>query len=98
MIFQNARFDPGSGAEPGTAGYVYHDRRIVLAVNVALATGRPLLVTGLPGSGKSTLAADVAERLDWAYLSTTITSRTRLDDLVGRACPALLVPRSTPRG
>lgn len=84
MKFQNACFDPGEGAEPGTGDYVYHDPRIVLAVNVALATRRPLLVTGMPGAGKSTLAADVARCLDWAYVSTTVTSRTRLDDLVAR--------------
>jgi MoxR-like ATPase len=63
---------------------VYHDQRIVLAVNVALATGRPLLITGVPGAGKSTLAADVARHLNWAYLSTTVTSRTQIDDLVAR--------------
>jgi len=82
--FPEARFDPGTGAEPGTRGYVYHDHRIVLAVNVALAVRRPLLVTGVPGSGKSTLAADVATRLGWSHVSTTITSRTRLEDLTAR--------------
>ena len=84
MNFPEARFDPGTGAEPGTRGYVYHDHRIVLAVNVALAVRRPLLVTGVPGSGKSTLAADVATRLGWSHVSTTITSRTRLEDLTAR--------------
>jgi MoxR-like ATPase len=84
MNFEKASFNPGSGAAPGTQGYVYHDPRIVLAVNVALATRRPLLVTGVPGAGKSTLATDVARRLDWAYVATTVTSRTRLEDLVAR--------------
>lgn len=83
MIFANAPFNPS--VEPDGKGhrYVYRDQRIALAVNVALATHRPLLVTGSPGSGKSTLAADVAKRLHWAYVGTTITSRTRLEDLVG---------------
>ena len=39
--------------------YVYADN-IVLAVNVALATDRPLLIRGASGSGKSSLAANVA--------------------------------------
>jgi MoxR-like ATPase len=84
LNFPGAQFDPGAGAEPGTSGYVYHDPRIVLAVNVALAVHRPLFVTGVPGSGKSTLAGDVAARLGWSFVSMTITSRTRLEDLVAR--------------
>jgi MoxR-like ATPase len=84
MNFPGASFDPGAGAEPGTCGYVYHDSRIVLAVNVALAARRPLLISGAPGSGKSTLAADVATRLRWSFVGTTVTSRTRLEDLVAR--------------
>jgi MoxR-like ATPase len=84
LNFPGARFDPGAGAEPATGGYVYHDHRIALAVNVALAVRRPLLVTGVPGSGKSTLAADVAARLGWRHVSTTVTSRTRLEDLIAR--------------
>jgi MoxR-like ATPase len=84
MNFPGALFDPGVGGTPGSQGYVYWDSRIVLAVNVALATRRPLLVTGDPGSGKSTLAADVATHLGWAFVGTTITSRTRQDDLVAR--------------
>ena len=84
MNFPRARFDPGASAEPGTSRYVYHDPRIVLAVNVALVVRRPLLVMGLPGSGKSALATDVAARLGWSFIGTTITSRTRLEDLVAR--------------
>jgi MoxR-like ATPase len=84
MKFPGAMFHPEAGTQPGTGGYVYHDPRIVLAVNVALATGRPLLISGVPGSGKSTLAADVAARLQWSYIGITVTSRTRLEDLVAR--------------
>ena len=86
--FSGAPFDPAAPAVvplgPTDRAYVYHDPRIVYAVNVALVTRRPLLVTGTPGSGKSTLAYDVARQLGWALLPTTITSRTRIDDLVAR--------------
>ena len=84
MNFPGALFDPGPGGTPGSRGYVYQDSRIVLAVNVALAARRPLLVSGSPGSGKSTLAADVAAHLGWSFAGTTITSRTRQEDLVAR--------------
>jgi len=60
--------------------YVYTDP-IKLAVNVALATGRPLLLRGDPGSGKSSLARHVAGRLGWRYYEAVITSRTRAQDL-----------------
>jgi MoxR-like ATPase len=71
------------GDEAPAGGYVYDAKgRIALGVNVALATGRPLLVRGRPGSGKSSLAADVAKRLDWRYYEHTITSRTRARELL----------------
>jgi MoxR-like ATPase len=63
--------------------YVY-SRKIILAVNLALATERPLLVAGPPGSGKSTLARNVAEVLDWKYYEKVITSRTQARDLQWR--------------
>lgn len=60
--------------------YVFNDN-IAIAVDIALATGRPLLVAGAPGSGKSRLAEVMATLLEWNYLYTTMTSRTRLEDL-----------------
>jgi MoxR-like ATPase len=71
----------GDQRPPG--GYVY-DRagRIQLAVNVALVTGRPLLVRGDPGTGKSSLALAVADHLGLRYYAHTITSRTRARDLL----------------
>ena len=57
------------------------DDTIAIAVDVALATGRPLLVAGDPGSGKSRLADAVAAVQGWNLLSRTITSRTRLETL-----------------
>ena len=61
--------------------YVYTDE-IILAVNVAIATRRPLLVRGDPGSGKSSLARNVADFLGWRYYEKVITSRTRAQDLL----------------
>jgi MoxR-like ATPase len=54
------------------------------AVNVALATKRPLLLRGDPGSGKSTLARFVADYLVWDYDDEVITSRTQAQDLLYR--------------
>ena len=70
---QPASFDAGRvihrADEAPAGGYVYDpEGRIALAVNVALATGRPLLVEGQPGSGKSSLAADVARAPQLALL------------------------------
>lgn len=64
-------------------GYVYDDA-IKLAVNVALATMRPLLVSGPPGCGKSTLAREVARGLRGRYYEEVVTSRTRAQDLLWR--------------
>lgn len=62
--------------------YVFTDR-IAIAVDVALATGRPLLISGSPGSGKSSLAPVMADIKKWRYLHEVFTSRTRLEDLTG---------------
>src|SRR6476661_3688380 len=65
------------------AVYVY-DPRLKLAVDVALATGRPLLIEGEPGSGKSSLAAFAARNMDWRYYEHVVSSRTRASDLLWR--------------
>ncbi|TDR44942.1 MoxR-like ATPase [Tahibacter aquaticus] len=74
---------PTANQQPNTAGYEY-DEAIVLAVNVALATGRPLLLRGEPGSGKSTLAADVARLKRWRYFEVVISSKTEASELLWR--------------
>lgn len=61
--------------------YVYSED-IVLAVNVALATGRPLLLRGQSGVGKSSLARALAGSLDRDYVETVVTSRTQASDLL----------------
>lgn len=64
-------------------GRVYlSDDDTQLAVEVALATGRPLLLRGAPGSGKSSLAAFVARNLGWRYFEHVVTSATRAEDLL----------------
>jgi len=64
----------------GVLPYVFTEA-IAIAVDVALATERPLLVSGNPGCGKSRLADAIAEVQQWSLLSRTITSRTRLEHL-----------------
>ena len=68
-------------AVPDKPAYAYSEA-IVLAVNVALATRRPLLLAGSPGTGKTSLAANVAQVLGWRMYAQTITSRTRARDLM----------------
>lgn len=81
---------PADGRPSARAGdlrdgevYVY-EPEIVLAVNVALATGRPLLLYGPPGSGKSSLAPHVARCLGRRYHAAVVTSRTQARDLLYR--------------
>jgi MoxR-like ATPase len=81
-------FDPDLPVRPELApgdeqGLVYHyDEPTVLAVNVALVTGRPLLVRGPPGCGKSTLALSIARHMGWRYVEHIVTSRTQARDLL----------------
>ncbi|MEI8019082.1 MAG: MoxR family ATPase [Schlesneria sp.] len=64
--------------------YVYQGDEIALAVNVAWATGRPLLVEGLSGCGKSSLAKNVALTLNWRYYEYVVGGRTTAEDLLWR--------------
>jgi len=61
--------------------YVLNDD-VVLALKVAVITGRPLLLTGDPGSGKSSLAAYVARNLNWRYYEHVVSARTEATDLL----------------
>jgi MoxR-like ATPase len=65
----------------GVDSYVFTPG-VRLAVNVALATRRPLLVAGEPGSGKTTLARAVARASGRQSYAHTVTSRTQATDLL----------------
>jgi MoxR-like ATPase len=77
--------DPSKPAAPARHGdgraYVVSPQ-LELAVDVALATDRPLLLRGAPGSGKSTFAAHVAWKEGWRYYEHVVTSRTQAEDLL----------------
>src|SRR5689334_16337632 len=55
---------------------------LALAVDVARATGRPLLLRGDPGTGKSSLAAHLALQQDCRYYEIVVSSRTQTQDLL----------------
>jgi MoxR-like ATPase len=67
---------------PQTGRVYVYSADIVLAVNAALATQRPLLVMGPPGTGKSSLAQHIALHLGWRFYQKVITSRTQAQDLL----------------
>lgn len=75
----------GDAADEATSSkpvYIYDvDNRIEIAVNVALATGRPLLLEGPSGCGKSSLARNVASTLKWRYHEIVVTSQTQSQDM-----------------
>ncbi|WP_417911825.1 AAA family ATPase [Candidatus Electronema sp. TJ] len=58
------------------------DEESALAVEMALAAGRPLLVRGEPGSGKSQLARAAAQELNRRFLSAVITAATEPQSLL----------------
>lgn len=55
---------------------------IITAVQVALITGRPLLLAGPPGCGKSSLAGFVARTLDFSYLEFVVTDESAPQNLL----------------
>lgn len=90
MNYQKNFFDPrpratstrsGLGDRTDGTRYVFSDE-LTLAVNVAMATRRPLLLRGTTGTGKTSLAYAVATHLDRRYLETVISSRTEAEHLL----------------
>lgn len=80
MVEKSESATDGVGDQREGSVYVY-TKEIILAVNVALATRRPLLVRGQSGGGKSSLARNVANVLKFRYYETVISSRTQARDL-----------------
>jgi MoxR-like ATPase len=72
------RFDRRDGSI-----YLMHPK-VRLAIDVALATGRPLLLRGEPGSGKSSLAPYLARNLRARYLEEVVVAATRVEDFLWR--------------
>jgi MoxR-like ATPase len=63
------------------------DEESAFAVEMALATGRPLLVRGEPGIGKSQLARAAAKELNRCLLTQVITATTEGQDLLWQYDP-----------
>ncbi|GKQ39656.1 MoxR family ATPase [Streptomyces sp. A012304] len=73
---------PAAPAHHGDGRAYVVSPQLELAVDVALATDRPLLLRGAPGSGKSTFAAHVAFTRGWRHYEHVVTSRTQAEDLL----------------
>jgi MoxR-like ATPase len=66
-------------------GLLYHlEPELQLVVEIALTTGRPLLLRGEPGSGKSSLAPFIARNRNARYYEHVVTSATRAQHLLWR--------------
>lgn len=63
------------------------DARSAYALEMALATGRPLLVRGEPGIGKSQLARAAAAKLERVFVSEVVNVATEGQDLLWRYDP-----------
>lgn len=85
-LFQDFRTDkekkePRSGDRRDGKVYGYTPD-LVLAVNVAMATGRPLLLRGHAGCGKSSVAYNIARCLERCYYELVVSSRMEAHDLL----------------
>ncbi|HEV7609878.1 MAG TPA: MoxR family ATPase [Steroidobacteraceae bacterium] len=74
-------YDAGENVEASRRHFVFAEEA-VLALNVALATRRPLLVSGEAGSGKTSLARFASAALGRVFYRETVTSRTLASDLL----------------
>jgi MoxR-like ATPase len=82
VTFRADGAEAGGGADQREGSVYVYTPEIILAVNVALATRRPLLVRGPSGGGKSSLARNVANFLKYRYYEVVISSRTQARDLL----------------
>lgn len=73
---------PTCGSWPNSTYLLCEDS--AYALEMALATGRPLLVKGEPGLGKSYLARAAAAQLDRAFIAEVINVNTEGQDLLWR--------------
>jgi MoxR-like ATPase len=80
---EEERFASASGDRRDGKVYSYTEP-LLTAINVALATGRPLLLQGSPGCGKSSLAYNVARVLGRRYYEVVVHSRMCANDLLWR--------------
>ena len=72
---------PGAQGQQADEVFVFA-QEAVLAVNIALATKRPLLVVGEPGSGKTSLGRFASSALGRIFYRHTVSSRTQSSDLL----------------
>ncbi|NKB76445.1 MAG: AAA domain-containing protein [Gammaproteobacteria bacterium] len=71
---------PENGSWPAT--FYSLQKKSLLAIIAAVATGRPLLIRGEPGVGKSHLARAAAERLGRDFISTVVQPDDHYQDLM----------------
>jgi MoxR-like ATPase len=77
-----ARGTTASVGDVASANVYVFAEEITLAINIALATGRPLLVRGPSGSGKTSLARSTAAQLGARFKEAVVTARTQARDLL----------------
>ena len=75
-------FNPGRESSPTFVFDAARDGLLLDTINIAIALGRPMLVTGPAGAGKSAIARGVKDAHDGAHLfRVTVTSRSEPNDL-----------------